>query len=302
MQRVAVRAYRAAVDAALLGALVRSLACEVRDARPTPGGSINEAYRVRLADGREVFVKAHARAPRGMFEAEARGLAWLRAGAGELLRVPEVLTLDPAGPDARFLVLPWIEVVAATPAHDEQIGRGLAALHHSGRALAWGLDHDNFVGTVPQHNGEGWASWPAFWREARLQPRVRSLRDRGLLEPGDVHRFDRLFVALDELVGEHEPARLHGDLWSGNLLVDHRGPLVIDPAVYVGVREVDLAMWSLFSRPRPRMLAAYDEVWPLARGWRERVELYQLYPLLVHVELFGFAYLGQLRAALRCYV
>ncbi len=290
------------MDAALRAALVRSLGLDIVAATPTPGGSINAAYRVRLGDGREVFVKAHAHAPRGMFEAEARGLAWLRAGAGEHLRVPDVSLLDPAGHAARYLVLPWIEVVPRTPAHDEQAGRGLAALHRSGLALAWGLDHDNYVGTVPQRNGVGWTSWPHFWREARLEPRVRSLRERGLLERGDVQRFDRLYVALDELVGEHEPARLHGDLWSGNLLFDRHGPLVIDPAVYVGVREVDLAMWTLFSPPRPRMLAAYHEAWPLAPGWRERVDLYQLYPLLVHVELFGSGYQAPLRDALRRYV
>lgn len=290
------------MDAALRAALVRSFGLDIVAATPTPGGSINAAYRVRLGDGREVFVKAHAHAPRGMFEAEARGLAWLQAGAGEHLRVPDVSLLDPAGHAARYLVLPWIEVVPRTPAHDEQAGRGLAALHRSGLALAWGLDHDNYVGTVPQRNGVGWTSWPHFWREARLEPRVRSLRERGLLERADVQRFDRLYVALDELVGEHEPARLHGDLWSGNLLFDRHGPLVIDPAVYVGVREVDLAMWSLFSPPRPRMFAAYDEAWPLAPGWRERVDLYRLYPLLVHVELFGSGYQAPLRDALRRYV
>lgn len=290
------------MDAALRASVVRSLGLDIVAASPTPGGSINAAYRVRLGDGREVFIKAHARAPRGMFEAEARGLAWLRAGAGEQLRVPEVLLLDPAGHDARFLVLPWLDVVPRTPAHDEQVGRGLAAMHRSGLELAWGLDHDNFIGTLPQRNGSGRASWPALWREARLEPRVRSLRDRELLEHRDVQHFDRLFTLLDELVGEHEPARLHGDLWHGNLLFDRQGPLVIDPAVYVGVREVDLAMWALFSQPRPRMLAAYEEAWPLAHGWRERVELYQLYPLLVHVELFGNGYLTPLRQALRRYV
>lgn len=288
----------------LRASLVRALGVEIHDARPTPGGSINEAYRVQLRDGRELFVKAHARAPRGMFEAEARGLAWLRAGVRAPLRVPEPLALDPAGPDARFLILPWIDAVPNPPDFDEQLGRGLAELHRSGLADAWGLDHDNFVGTLAQRNvaPEPWSSWPEFWREARLAPRVRSVHDRGLLDDAARRAFDRLFARLDELVGEHEPARLHGDLWAGNVLADRGGPILIDPAVYVGVREVDLAMWSLFSRPRPRMLAAYQEAWPLAPQWQQRVELYQLYPLLVHVELFGAEYLPPLRAALRGYV
>ncbi len=279
-------ALRLAIEAAL-GAAITATA-------PVGGGDINEAERVTLGDGRVVFVKHHAQPPPGMFACEARGLAWLAAAGA--LRTPRVL-----GHGARFLALEWLE--PAAPAHDfdEQLGRGLATLHRAG-APTFGLDHDNFLATLAQDNRAA-SSWPAFWIERRLRPTARLAVERGRGQPGWLAQIDRLAAALPAIAGDPEPpARLHGDLWSGNVHVDDGGaPALIDPAIYGGHREVDLAMLALFGAVSPRTRAAYQEIWPLGAGWRERVALWQLYPLLVHAALFGGSYAGSVQRALDAY-
>lgn len=284
----------------LAGPLAELLGAELVEATPLSGGSINAAWAVRLADGRRVFVKSNSRAPADMFAAEARGLAFLRVGLSDgQLRVPEVIAVDP-----RFLVLELLEPGEPCADFDERLGRGLAALHRSGAKIGelglgeFGLDHDNYIGSLPQPNA-GMASWPSFYRARRLEPML--IRAGALIDGELWRRFDALFDRLDALCGPPEPpARLHGDLWAGNLHRDADGvPVLIDPAVYAGHREVDLAMMRLFGGFSARVFAAYEEAWPLADGWQRRVDLHQLYPLLVHVVLFGAGYLRQLDAALR---
>ncbi len=232
-----------------------------------------------------------------MFAAEARGLAWL--GEAGALRVPRVVAV--AAPEAaqQFLVLELIETARPAPDFDERLGRGLAALHRHG-APTFGLDHDNFVGSLPQENGPPSPTWPEFYRARRLEPLLRRAADEGLCTPRMRQGFERLFRALDQLCGPPEPpARLHGDLWGGNLLCDDRGaPCLVDPAVYGGHREIDLAMMRLFGGFGARVFDAYAEAAPLADGHRERIPLYQLYPLMVHVNLFGGGYVGSVESAL----
>jgi fructosamine-3-kinase len=281
---------------ALAAALVARLGREIAGTRDLHGGDIHAAYRIELRGGDTVFVKSSPEAPRGMFTEEARGLEWLRvAGA---LRVPAVIAVgdDEEGP--RFLALEYLEPGRHESAFDEKLGRGLSALHRFG-APSYGFDHDNYIGSLPQSN-RAHATWTAFYREERLLPLVHRAIDRGLLAAGARARFDRLFDRLESMVGPAEPpSRLHGDLWGGNLHADHHGqPCLIDPAVYGGHREVDLAMMRLFGGFGSRVFSAYDEAWPLAEGHEGRVPLYQLYPLLVHVNLFGGGYAGSLLRAL----
>ena len=273
----------------LLAAVERALDSKVMRSHGVSGGDINQAHEAELADGRRVFVKSNDDAPDGMFAAEARGLGWL--GEAKALRVPAVLA---QGPD--FLVLEWIESARRTPDFDERLGRGLAALHQA-KPPVFGLDHDNFIGRLAQANTPR-ATWPTFYREQRLQPQLQLAVDSGLASPAMRRGFDRLFDNLDKLVGPPEPpARLHGDLWGGNLMVDDRGlPCLIDPAVYGGHREVDLAMMRLFGGFSPNVFAAYHEAHPLSPGHELRIPLYQLYFLMVHVNLFGGSYVA---AALR---
>jgi fructosamine-3-kinase len=284
------------VDARVETSLAAALGSPVVGARPLSGGDINEAFEVGLADGRAVFVKCNASAPNDMFVAEARGLAWL--GESKALRVPTVLAASGSNDLTPFLALELIRPAPHASNFDERLGRGLAALHRHG-APAFGLDHDNYIGRLPQKNTLG-VAWPEFYRVRRLGPQLRAAVDAGLAPTRMRRDFERLFAQLEELCGPPEPpARLHGDLWGGNLIADDIGePCLIDPAVYGGHREIDLAMMKLFGGFGPRVFAAYKEAWPLADGYRERVPLYQLYPLMVHVNLFGGGYLGSVEAAL----
>ncbi|HEY6476175.1 MAG TPA: fructosamine kinase family protein [Polyangia bacterium] len=284
------------MDAGVKEALAAALGCEVAGARAIAGGDINRAYAVTLADGRRLFAKANGRAQRGMFAAEARGLAWLaEAGA---LRIPEVVAVSRAEEPHQFLVLELVPTGTPARDFDERLGRGLAALHRHG-APTFGLDHDNFIGWLPQGNAAA-PTWAEFYRARRLEPLLRRAADEGLASPRMRRGFDRLFAALEDLVGPPEPpARLHGDLWGGNLLCDDRGaPCLIDPAVYGGHREIDLAMMLLFGGFGARVFDAYAEAAPLADGHPGRVTLYQLYPLMAHVNLFGGGYVGSVEAAL----
>jgi fructosamine-3-kinase len=284
------------MDGRLEASLGSALGSRVMGARPLSGGDINDAYAVRLADGREVFVKSNVRAPNDMFVAEARGLAWL--AQANSLRLPAVLAASGANELTPFLALELIRPAPRAPDFDERLGRGVAALHRHG-APAFGLDHDNYIGRLHQKNTFA-VTWAEFYRVRRLGAQLKAAVDAGLATVRMRRDFERLFVEMDALCGPHEPpARLHGDLWGGNMIADDRGePCLIDPAVYGGHREIDLAMMKLFGGFGPRVFTAYKEAFPLADGYRERVALYQLYPLLVHVNLFGSGYVGQVEAAL----
>jgi len=286
------------VNDALAAEVGRALGVEVSVSETVRGGDIGRARRVRTADGRTLFVKHHPDPPPGMFSSEAAGLAWLaEAGA---LRTPAVLAVRDATP--AFIALEWIDGAPPAPGHDVALGRGLAALHRVG-APSFGLAADNLIATIPQPNAPT-ATWPEFYGARRLEPLARRTRDRGLLTERTAARFARLVDRLPELCGPPEPpARLHGDLWSGNAIADAAGgPVLIDPAVYGGHREMDLAMMRLFGGFSDRVFAAYAEAWPLADGHVDRVALYQLWPLLVHVALFGGGYAAAVDRALSRYV
>jgi fructosamine-3-kinase len=271
---------------ALREALAGALGQDVVALRPVAGGSLNDAYAARLADGEDVFVKTRAGAAPGEFATEAQGLRWLaEAGA---VRVAEVLAV---GDD--WLALRWIQSGRLDLAGEEELGRGLAELHRAG-APAFGGDRPLRIGPLELPN-EASDDWPSFYARRRLEP----LAGRAGL--GDL--VERVCARIDAIAGPPEPpARLHGDLWSGNVLAGADGrPWLVDPAAYGGHREVDLAMLRLFGRPSSRTLAAYDEVWPRADGHEERLELYQLFPLLVHAVLFGGGYVASAEAAARRY-
>ena len=278
----------AAHVAALLGTQVHSTS-------PLAGGDICLATRVRLTGGRSVFVKSKAGAPEGFFATEARDLAWLAEAGEGAVPVPKVLAHD-----AECLVLEWIET--AKPSRDaaERFGRALAAMHRSG-ADRFGAAADGFTGTLVLPN-EPMDSWSEFFVARRVEPFLRSAFNRGALEGGDAKAIIQVTDRLDELSGPPEkPARLHGDLWSGNIVWATDGqPRLVDPAAYGGHREQDLAMLTLFGAPQlDRILGAYDDAFPLADGWRDRLPIYQLHPLLVHATIFGGGYGARAGAAAR---
>jgi fructosamine-3-kinase len=280
------------VNKALLGRVEAALGVSVKHAERVSGGDINDAYALTCSTGEMLFVKTKANAPATMYPREAEGLSFLRQASA--LRVPEVRFVS-----EELLVLEWIDARGKSAKFDEDLGRGLARLHRFG-APSYGLDKPNFVGSIPQDNTPE-STWCEFYRVRRLEPLIA--RAGSTLSASVRRDFDTLFARLPELVVEEPPARLHGDLWTGNVHSDESGtPVLIDPAVYGGSREIDLAMLMLFGAPSNRLFAAYEEVFPLADGWRERTALYQIYPLLVHVCLFGASYVSQLTRALKKYL
>ena len=265
-------------------------------ARRVSGGDINEAFQVTLADGSEAFVKTRPDAAPGEYAAEAHGLRWLAEPGG--VRTPRVLAVEDA-----YLALEWVPPGRLDAAGAEELGRGLAVTHAAGAEAfgAAGPGANATFGSLRLGNGPA-EDWPTFYAERRLRPLGRMAQEREALSQRGIEALERVCGRLGDLTGPPEPpARLHGDLWSGNVMADSGGrPWLIDPSAYGGHREVDLAMLRLFGSPSEQLFAAYDEVAPLADGWEGRVELYQLLPLLVHALLFGGSYrVAAERAALR---
>ncbi len=290
-------AMRSVVNPQLKQAIATALDDDVSDTSSVSGGDINDAFSVELGSGRRVFVKTNTSAPPAMFEAEAKGLRWL--AEADALRVPEVLAHSTANSEHGFLVLSWVDRGSPSPEHDSLLGRGLAALHRSGTPH-FGLEHDNFIGRLFQSNTVA-ASWAEFYVLRRLEPMLKMAVDSHRASSSIKAGMNKLFTKMEDRVGDPEPpARLHGDLWSGNALTDERGrPVLIDPAVYGGHREIDLAMMQLFGGFSDAVFSEYHNAFALADGWRDRVPLYQLYPLMVHVNLFGGHYGDQVEHALR---
>lgn len=254
---------------------------------PVAGGDICTATRVRLGDGRNVFVKTLPRAPEGFFPTEAHGLAWLaEAAPSGGVGTPAVL-----GYDEEYLVLEWLETGRSAPEAGERLGEALAVTHRYG-ADHFGSRTAGFVGTLTAPNTPT-DTWPEFFATCRIEPYLRAARDRGALSPDDAASIEAVVARLSDLAGPPEPpARLHGDLWAGNVVWASDGlPRVVDPSAHGGHRETDLAMLALFGAPHlDRILAAYNQTYPLAEGWADRVGLHQLHPLLVHAVLFGGGY------------
>lgn len=305
---------RLGVEAALERRSGRTV--RIVSAYPLGGGCINPSRRIEAESGEAFFLKWNPSLPLEHFVGETDGLRALRNES--TLRVPEVVALGqgrfvlaeegtgglqgadpPAG--AAWLLLEFVEAGPAGRDFGDVLGRGLAELHRP-RPGPYGWERDNYIGSLPQKNGlhDG---WPDFWRQERLAPQLERARATGHFRGAD-GMWDRLLDGLDSFLegAEADGASLvHGDLWSGNVYPDTGGrPVLIDPAVYRGHREVDLAMAELFGGFPAEFYRAYASAWPLGDGYeRVRRHVYQLYPLLVHVNLFGAGYEAGALARLR---
>jgi fructosamine-3-kinase len=260
------------------------LGTSVVSTTPVAGGDICNATRLRLSDGRSAFVKTRPHAPPDFFVAEARGLTWLAEASGA--PVPDVLAVDDD-----CLILSWIEPGRPSVDSVEGLARNLARTHAAG-APEFGGTQDGYIGTVPLPN-KPTETWPEFWATRRVLPYLKVAHDRDALSTDNVIAIETVMDRIDDFAGPPEtPSRVHGDLWSGNLVWSSDGHgYIVDPAAYGGHRETDLAMLALFGAPHlARLLEAYDEVEPLADGWRDRAPLHQIHPLLVHAILFGGSY------------
>ncbi len=284
---------------ALRAALAQALAgwgddTSIRAIDRVGGGDINQAARVTTGRSR-YFVKWNPRPLPRLFEAEARGLRLLTSARA--VRVPEVVALVEQPP---ALVLEWIEAHGSKADVAEALGRQLAQQHRA-HGASYGLDHDNYIGANPQINRPS-PSWIEFFRERRLGFQAELARRNGYLDNRRAAALERLMARLDEWIDEAAclPSLLHGDLWGGNFMAGPHGePVLIDPAVYFGDREAEIAFTELFGGFGPRFYAAYDEAWPRAPGYTDRRDLYNLYHLLNHLNLFGEGYAGSVDAILR---
>lgn len=260
------------------------------------GGDIHQAHSLLTIGGRRLFVK-YNKMPnaREMFRTEALGLALL--GASRVIAVPHVLAHGIAPGDWAFLVLDFVESGPRSKLFWENFGQSLANLHGN-TSEKFGFAHDNFIGSLPQSNRRH-EHWQDFYAAERLLPQTRLARDAGQLDAAMVRRVEKLCTRLGNLCPEEAPALIHGDLWNGNFICNTVGQAVlIDPAAAFAHREMDLAMARLFGGFDPAFFLGYEKAWSLEPGFEERLEVYQLYPLLVHVNLFGGNYVGSLRQIL----
>jgi protein-ribulosamine 3-kinase len=259
------------------------------------GGCINEARKITTSVGL-FFLKWNSsmKFP-GMFQAEARGLTILSSPRG--IDIPRVIAHE-EGSTNQILILSLVEAAPARENYWILLGSGLAELHSRTNA-SFGLDHNNYIGSLEQNNKQS-ESWPDFFINTRLRPQLALALERERIDVQTVESFNKLFKKVDSIVDTRKPSLLHGDLWSGNIMVNERGePVLIDPAVYYGNREVDIAMTKLFGGFDRDFYESYNSEYPLEPGAEERFDLYNLYPLLVHVNLFGGGYLQQVKSCLR---
>ena len=270
----------------------------VLGARALAGGDINQVFRLHLAHSPDLVLKLNSsqRYP-GMFEKEAQGLDLLRAAGG---KTPQVVKTFVDGPN-QYLLLEFIKESRPHGASWEKFGRQLARVHQKTNDH-FGLGHDNYIGSLVQSNSKK-KNWSEFFITNRLEPLVQAASDKNLLGTVQRKAFESLYARLSHLIPEEPPSLLHGDLWSGNLMFDVNGePIFIDPAVYFGHREVDIAMTRMFGGFNEMFLSSYNEISPLESGWQERLEIHNLYPTLVHLVLFGSSYLSGIERTLGRYV
>ena len=273
----------------------------VREARVVGSQHGYQHLMVTLSGGRAAFAKAVASgqdaSPQtsAAFAAEANGLRWLAEAAA--VPVPAVLAVGPSA-----LVISRIPPEGSTPEAAFGFGADLARLHAAG-ADSFGAPWPGFIASLPLDNaplppGGGWPEWYA---DRRLLPFLRRAVDAGALRPDDARLVEAVIERIGSLAGPPEPpSRIHGDCWAGNVLWSRGRGWLIDPAAHGGHRETDLAMLALFGAPDlDRILAGYNDTVPLAAGWRSRIPLHQLHPLLVHACLFGASYREEVRSAAR---
>lgn len=264
---------------------------EIKFVQPVSGGDINDAYCIRTNQDK-YFIKTNnaSRFPK-MFEKEANGLNALRKT--NTIKIPEVITFGEME-HASYLLLEWIESSVPQNNFWGNFGKQLAQLHQNTNDC-FGFNENNYIGSLNQSN-KLYTNWIDFFINERLQFQVDLAINTDKMDATTVAQFENLYKELPSIFPEEPPALLHGDLWSGNYMAGNQGePIIMDPAVYYGHREMDLAMTKLFGGFNNRMYEAYHQQYPLEKGWESRIPICNLYPLLVHVNLFGGGYLQQVK-------
>lgn len=278
--------------------LAAQLGCVLLNFNFVSGGCINSGGKLQTSKG-DYFLKWNSAIQYpGMFVAESKGLDLLRKSSS--LNIPDAI-LSGAVDEFQFLVLEFVSQGKASPEYWSRFGEQLSQLHRTS-SLNFGLDFDNYIGSLPQKN-KPTSSWITFFTEQRLRPQVEIAFRNDKIESKTVKKFDTLFDKLPNVLIVEKPSLMHGDLWSGNLIVDgHGNPCLIDPAVYFGHREAEIGFTYLFGGFHKAFYESYQANFPLENGFKSRIDLYNLYPLLVHLNLFGKGYLNQVVSILDHYV
>ena len=276
---------------ALLLHIQAELNASVVSARPVTGGSINQAAKLELSSGMQCFLKWNTTQSPDMFAKEAKGLGLLTNADTDLI-IPKVITQGIAGNATGYLLQEFIEEGQPGPYSAQQFGQELARLHKTENDR-FGLDHDNYIGSLPQSNTPH-TDWISFFIEERIEPQLDRAISAGKLSSSIEIAFKNMYRLLPDIFPEEPPGLLHGDLWGGNYFYDSEGrPVIYDPAVYYGHREMELAFTRLFGGFSSAFYRSYNESHPLEPGFDERKDIYNLYPLLVHTNLFGGSYAQQ---------
>lgn len=269
----------------------------VVDRQRVSGGDINRAYRLELSNGVLAFLKCNRPGLLAMFTAEANGLNALRATG--TIGVPEPLAVGTDNTES-FLIMEYLTPAQRRTDYWETFGRELAMLHRTKCGPHFGFSTDNYIGSTPQQNAPS-DSWVSFFRDRRLIPEMKLAW--GLLDDCTRRNLTRITDRLDHLLPEPDfPSLIHGDLWSGNAICGPDGKAwILDPATYVAHHEADLAMTELFGGFPERFYRAYNEVNPIGSDYRTRRDLYNLYHLLNHLNLFGLPYLAEVKVVTEHY-
>ena len=270
-----------------------------RQLLPVTGGSINNCFRLVVNKEFMYFVKFNAvSAFPSLLEKEQNGLTFI--ASQKIIRVPQIIAHHVSG-DQQYLILEWIEPGIKNGSFWKLFGEQLAALHKISYR-SYGFQEDNYMGALPQSNAFS-ENWTDFFIHYRLEMQTNLALQKGLLLPQHLRLFERLYKKLGEIFNEEAPSLLHGDLWSGNFISAINGdPVLIDPAVYFGHRNMDLGMTTLFGGFERSFYESYHYHFPFTDNYRDQWEICNLYPLLIHLNLFGTGYLPDIEAVLKKFV
>ncbi len=260
----------------------------ILDIVPVSGGCINNTSKILTNEG-SYFLKWNIDCDKNMFDLEKKGLEML--GSAQSIQTPQIISIE-----SEYLLMNFIETVSVNTSSWEEAGRAIAELHQIS-SKSFGLDYNNFIGTLIQDNQQK-DMWVDFYINQRIYPQLLS----GNFPLSTIHLFEKFFINVEKFFPEECPSLLHGDFWQGNFLMSTDGIFLIDPAIYFGFREMDIAMTKLFGGFNNRFYEAYHEYFPLAEGWEERVDICNLYPLLVHANLFGGSYHSQLISIVKRFI
>ena len=277
-----------------VAAAIRSQLGNLHSIKPVSGGSINQCYQIKTDTGLFFLKVNSADMPPDFFLAEAEGLKRIRKTGA--IAVPDVIAHGKAGREI-FLILDWIN--SAGRDNSQYLLEQQLAKMYTHKAENFGLDHDNYIGSLGQKNQWN-ISWYEFFVTRRLEPQLKLAVDKNLISSPVKDGIITMLTKLQTLFPPEPPSLVHGDLWSGNYIIDTLGtPFLIDPAVYFGNREMDIAMSTLFGGFTADFFQGYNDEFPLQSGWQDRLDIWNLYPLLIHLNLFGAAYLASINATLK---